>query len=342
MAAGFKQATVNASDVPATQTDFPTYVDLARLGITTLAEAQSVRVYADSAKTIEWAREIVSVTEMHFLVPSFTSTTEPFVDWDGVRADYAVGATYGRNAVWSNSYDRVYHFQEAVNNSAGGYIDSTGNGNATGVSMSLTEVQGKLAGNAQDFDGSADYIDTDYQPAGTVWTWSAWFNHDDTSGYENIMSLPGATFELFLQDTTSRLEHWSANQSIPNAPLFHQTTPTNAVWNYGVSIREGNSITDGYKLYLNAIVGSDPANSGIFSGASADLWIGGRQSVPQYYDGKLDEVRVATAARSANWITTEYNNQNDEATFWGTWADVGGGPAAQAAQVARQGVVMMM
>ena len=47
MASGFKQATVNAADVPASQTDFPSYVDLSRLGITTLAEAQSVRVYAD-------------------------------------------------------------------------------------------------------------------------------------------------------------------------------------------------------------------------------------------------------------------------------------------------------
>ena len=44
MAAGFKTATVNASDVPSTQTNFPSYVDLSRLGITTLAEAESVRV----------------------------------------------------------------------------------------------------------------------------------------------------------------------------------------------------------------------------------------------------------------------------------------------------------
>jgi hypothetical protein len=50
MAAGFKKATVRAADVPSTLTNFPTYVDLDRLGITTLAEAQSVRVYADVLK----------------------------------------------------------------------------------------------------------------------------------------------------------------------------------------------------------------------------------------------------------------------------------------------------
>jgi len=44
---------------------------------------------------------------------------------------------------------------------------------------------------------------------------------------------------------------------------------------------------------------------------------------------------------SANWITTEYNNQNDEAAFWGTWTDAGGGGGG-AAQAARRGVIMMM
>ena len=99
MAAGFKLATVNSARVPSTQTNFPAYVDLSRLGITTLAEAQSVRVYADSSKTTEWAREIVSATEMHVKVPSLTSTVTMYVDYDGVRSDYAVTDTFGRNAV---------------------------------------------------------------------------------------------------------------------------------------------------------------------------------------------------------------------------------------------------
>jgi hypothetical protein len=35
----------------------------------------------------------------------------------------------------------------------------------------------------------------------------------------------------------------------------------------------------------------------------------------KFWDGKLDEVRVASVARSANWITTEYNNQSAPGTF---------------------------
>jgi len=118
MASGFKQATVNASDVPATLTNYPAYVALSRLGITTLAEAQSVRCYSDSAKTTELAREIVSVTEMHVKVSSLTSTFVLYVDWDGARADYAATDTYGRNAVWSD-YAFVFHFENSLTNSVG-------------------------------------------------------------------------------------------------------------------------------------------------------------------------------------------------------------------------------
>ena len=61
----FVKATVRAADVLATQTNFPAYVNLTRLGITGLAQAQSVRVYSDVGKTTELAREIVSASEMH-------------------------------------------------------------------------------------------------------------------------------------------------------------------------------------------------------------------------------------------------------------------------------------
>ena len=62
-------------------------------------------------------------------------------------------------------------------------------------------------------------------------------------------------------------------------------------------------------------------------------------SLPLYFDGIISEWRVSLTRQSLNWTLTEYNNQNDEATFWGTWTDAGGAPAAQAA---RRGAVMMM
>jgi hypothetical protein len=35
----------------------------------------------------------------------------------------------------------------------------------------------------------------------------------------------------------------------------------------------------------------------------------------QAYTGLMDEMRVSSIARSADWIKTEYNNQSSPATF---------------------------
>jgi hypothetical protein len=45
-------------------------------------------------------------------------------------------------------------------------------------------------------------------------------------------------------------------------------------------------------------------------------------------NGYLDEIRMKNLVLSADWITTEYNNQSDVATFWTIAEEGGGGGAA--------------
>ena len=51
--------------------------------------------------------------------------------------------------------------------------------------------------------------------------------------------------------------------------------------------------------------------------ATANCRIGSREyaGFESYLDGKIDEVRISNSARSAGWILTEYNNQNNPAGF---------------------------
>jgi uncharacterized membrane protein len=60
-----------------------------------------------------------------------------YVDWDGVRSDYAVSATYGRNAVWVD-LALVNHFETAT-------TDSSGNNTGT-------------VNNARVFSGDVDFV----------------------------------------------------------------------------------------------------------------------------------------------------------------------------------------
>ncbi len=330
MAAGFKTAQVNASLVPSTQTNFPSYVDLSRLGITTLAEAQSVRVYADSAKTTEWAREIVSATEMHVKVPSLTSTVEIYVDWDGIRADYAVTDTYGRNAVWSD-YAAVYHFETLV-------TDYSGNSRTLTNKNSVALGSGQLGAGA-DF-GSANTTKNFYTTPSQLtyaqlasgFCVSQWVRPESLASNNRVMRYilnNGSQERNFILDINTA---GKVNQNFFSGTSKNNTGATTLSVNNWYHIH--NIYDGGMKVFVNgALDASDTWTWGGFTRntlscmalGAEQLTTGGASS--EFLKGEVDEVRFSVNSNhfSANWITTEYNNQNDEADFWGTWADAGSG-----------------
>ena len=335
MATGFKSATVRAADVPATQTNFPTYVDLDRLGITTLAEAQSVRVYADSAKTTEWAREIVSVTEMHVKVPSLTSTVSMFVDWDGVRSDYAVTATYGAQNVWTE-YEAVWHLKETSGNTT----DSTSNANTLTDNNTVGTATGKI-GIGRDFElSNSEYFSiTDNSSLSIVGdiSFSGWIK------LEQLPSTAGSSMQIQVKDDTSGSRSYAfyINQNDKLVLLYFDGSSnlTRSISDSAIVV--GGDVGNLVHLVGTADVsaktiifyknGSSVASTNDFSYASSirdgssDFRIGARSvagSASEFFDGVMDEQRIYSGILSDDWTTTEYNNQNAESTFWGTWADV--------------------
>ena len=344
----FKKATVNASDVAATLSNYPSYVDLSRLGITTLAEAQSVRVYADEAKTTEWAREIVSATEMHVKIPSLTSTTDIYVDYDGIRADYAVTATYGRNAVWT-TYGGAFH----LNESSGNATDSTAgltftNNNTVGY------ASGKI-GNSADFGASntnKNFTTTSHfgLAAGAARSISCWVNVTTAPASGAVYDIFGMSdepedvaylFEYGNFSGTRRLRIGRARYYVDDPTLLYRLDMGTGTWYHiAYTIDASRNQT----LYVNgASVATNTAVAGNGSGPVFDGSYLSRAgfAVTRVYSGKLDEVKVAPGVLTANWITTEYNNQNDEATFWGTWTDAGGGGPTANNSARRQHLMMM-
>jgi hypothetical protein len=323
----FKQATVNASLVAATLTDFPSYIDWSRAGISTLAEAQSSRVYADSGKVVEWAREVVSANEGHTKIPSLTTSTTVYVDYDGIRADYAATDTYGRNAVWSD-YEVVFH-QDSSTDSAGKH-NVTANGG-----VSLGGVSGQL-GVGTDFDGTNDSATHTGSTLGAKGAYAIqfWANPDSvTSRVGMVMNTNGVNTageafgvemrntnngDLLLRQSTSSVAGGSSGLLTP------ANTMTTGTWQKITATRNSNNA----RIFRNAVsvansttFNTNPTNNLAMFGFGA-FGIGAFL----YYNGKMDEVRIANFEITANWETTEYNNQNDESSFWGTWTDVGGGP----------------
>ena len=332
MSTGFKTATVQSGQVPSTQTNFPVYVDLSALGITTLADAQSVRVYSDSSKTTELAREIVSASEMHVLVPSLTTTFTIYVSWNGTDSDYAVTATYGRNAVWSN-YKAVWHMDAASTV----LVDSTGN---TSLAKEGYPTLGAAAiGNGIHFNGSSTAYDTNTQNViGTsvaAFTFQYWMKQDSVLA-KNIVTFQSpdntSAYSLFSQTTTTSAMRFAFRNNA-GALVYFDTAGTFSIG----SFYQFHHTYDGstMRTYMDGVVDVNTASqTGVYNGGATDWTIiaanrrnGSIKDGPllEVFNGYLDEIRVLTNTLSADWITTEYNNQSSPSTFWGTWTNASGG-----------------
>ena len=73
------------------------------------------------------------------------------------------------------------------------------------------------------------------------------------------------------------------------------------------------------RTYINGAVDSTTGSGNITIGSgSKDIGIGQSfiSGYEGYFDGLIDEARFSSTARSADWITTEYNNQNRLSTIY--------------------------
>jgi len=310
-------ATVRAADVPATQTNFPFYVDLGRVGATalTLADAQSSRWYTDTDLVTQMAREIVSLTEGHGKYASLTSTSKIAIDYDGIRADYAVGDTYGRNAVWSD-YEMVLHLESGVS-------DSTGNGHAqTAGSGITTGVTGKV-GKGSQYSGSSSYsfVNGTFAGGTSDRTLTAWVKSDVTTGNRFAYSYGLDAAQRMMGFTSFNTTNWYSTVNSGD-------NDTGVAINTSVYQKLTIQYT-GTQVLVHVDGVLEVTRTITINTGTGNFTIGnypGQTGVP--LDGIIDELRFRPSETSTNWETTEYNNQNDEATFWGTWTTFGGGPAA--------------
>ena len=100
--------------------------------------------------------------------------------------------------------------------------------------------------------------------------------------------------------TVARWSGFSATQTI-SANAWHQV-----VYSY-------DGTTE--RFYIDGVAAGSNVASLVWD---ANNWrLGMNTDSDHQYKGVLDEVRISNSVRSADWITTEYNNQNSPATFYG-------------------------
>lgn len=97
----------------------------------------------------------------------------------------------------------------------------------------------------------------------------------------------------------------------------------NNTWHYVAATFD--DISNLKSLYIDGVLVNSGTVSGTLNAATGNASIGGEVASGESgnrFNGDLDEIRAANSVLSANWIATEYNNQNSPAAFYSISAEM--------------------
>ncbi len=182
-------------------------------------------------------------------------------------------------------------------------------------------------GKALNYDGG-DYIsiadDDSLNPSDEI-TLSAWVNPSTLSGYDTIMS----AFTAGAGACTGKNIYFYTQGGTVGVVL---SGPQTCDWNSSVSISTGiwTHLAVTYngsiiKLYKNGILEDSVSASGTLnlSSHSLPIYIGYNTAWGEYWDGKIDEVKIYNFALTADQVKAEMN-QGKSAVFGATSTDSSG------------------
>jgi hypothetical protein len=221
------------------------------------------------------------------------------------NAAVAVGATYGQYAVYASGW-RIYSPQGGDTNRVDGVSMSAVGG------VTVGGVAGKV-GRATDFDGTDDGIDTNHNGnhGADGFTMMLW-GYTRASEFSAFINNGADSFTLRPRTTGGTANFQSRGQG---SILNSSAAMTLGVWEHWA----GSSGPSGATLYRDGAADASDAT------AVGDRTIGNLQfakrGASSYLDGRMNEAQYHTPERPAAWIAHEFEQSDDQATFWGTWAD---------------------
>jgi hypothetical protein len=225
-------------------------------------------------------------------------------------------------AVWDASYQAVWHL-------AGETLDSTANHN-NGLPIAGLATGPGFLGDGLVFDGVDDYLDVpasasldNAAPVGTFSLWIRWIQ-PARGIYQMVMSssnrfvTPRNGFEWANQASGAHYFYpWGGSETAfdyVSVPPF-----TAGTWHYLAVTFEYATRT--LLIYLDAtpLSSSHDGETGWAQIAQPADWLwGGNPAMggPDYFLGRMDEIRVASVLRPVEWLQTEMANQRTPSTFY--------------------------
>lgn len=289
------------------------------IGESALSTGYDIRITSSDGTTIlAYERESFSIVDsvcnalIWVNVPILSNETDTVLYLYYGKADATDGAN--KTAVWDSNYKGVWHLSQDPTGSSPQILDSTGNENNGTVAGNAALTAGTI-GNALSFDGTGDYIsvpdhnslDIAFQTAGGI-TMQAWANPTNTELEMGILS-KSSNYKMSVL----------GNGQLKFATFGWTGSGEGNVVNFG----QMNSLAITYNrttldliFYINgssSTTSEYTPNGGV---NTTELFFGQLAASTNLFTGIIDEIRISSIDRSAEWLATEYNNQSSPSTFY--------------------------
>jgi hypothetical protein len=256
-------------------------------------------------------------------IPSLPSTADYTIYMYYGNASAPANTTSNRQNTWSNGYAGVWHLGN-VPTTANDSTANANNGTNHGATATTTIIDGGAA-----FSGSPNYIGvaTSTSLAVTTGTISAWINlavsPTSTAVWNGVVasapwnvtgwngywlgirgSSGGAKIFTVLGASSSYIDDTQGSVSMATG-----------TWYSLVFTWDGSYM----RQYVNGAAAGTPVSQTIVPVTNVNQTNFGKDGGGDnsfYLVGSIDEPRISSIARSADWIATEYNNQSSPSTFF--------------------------
>ena len=277
-------------------------------------------------------------TKLSHEIEKYVPSTGELVAWVKVptlstTADTIIYMYYGNpscadqwniNGTWDSTFNGIWHLKEDPSGTAPQMKDSTANGNNGTSDVSMTganQVAGKIDGSLS-FNGTSNYVQANDSASlriGSAITVSAWiYPYSVAAGSHRIISkwTPGnQEYILYLSGAQIGVGVKTGSGVTTGANLVANT------W-YHIEMVWSGSTT--IAVYKNGTFLQNVTITTGTTGTSGPLVLAKHGSTSsEYFNGIIDECRVSMTSRSADWIKTEYNNQNSPSTFYSAGTEGG-------------------
>jgi hypothetical protein len=330
-----KKITINASQIPdsTSLSNFPVMINITDAGLQANAQTDGDDILFTSTD---------ATTKLDHEIELYTTGTGQLVAWVKIptlsdTSNTDIYMYYGNAAasnqqnvasVWSSaSFSMVHHLEETGAPPAS-YVDSTSNANN---SSAITFTNGSapttsgLANGGVAFNNDIGITLPDsatIDPATTL-SISAWIN-------PNALTTPATRYMMFkLNSYDLRYNAAAATVTFlykPNAltaiTLTSAATAGAGNWIHVTGQREA---AGAIRLYVNGVQQAATGTAGAnLQTNTQNVYLGSNNSTSTMIE-TLDEVRVSSVSRTAQWLQTEYNNMSAPGSFY-TVASAEAGP----------------